>query len=62
MCSWTFADLEARVDQLNASETDLKNIIYRERVPERYLNMNISSCLMSASSTWSFKKPRIVTL
>jgi chromosome segregation ATPase len=25
------ADLEARVDQLKASETDLKNIIYREK-------------------------------
>jgi hypothetical protein len=23
-------DLEARVDQLKASETDLKNIVYRE--------------------------------
>jgi hypothetical protein len=26
-----FADLEARVDQLKASETDLKNIVYREK-------------------------------
>jgi hypothetical protein len=31
MSSWTFADLEARVDQLKASETDLKNIIYQEK-------------------------------
>jgi hypothetical protein len=31
MNSWTFADLEARVDQLKASETDLKNIVYREK-------------------------------
>jgi hypothetical protein len=31
MCSWTFADLEARVDQLKASETDLKNIVYQEK-------------------------------
>jgi hypothetical protein len=30
MNSWTFADLEAWVDQLKASETNLKNIIYRE--------------------------------
>jgi hypothetical protein len=56
MCSLTFADLEAWVDQLKASETDLK------KMPERYLNMNISSYLMSASSTWSFEKPQIVTL
>jgi uncharacterized protein YhaN len=26
-----FADLEARVDQLKASETDLKNIVYQEK-------------------------------
>jgi hypothetical protein len=31
MCSWTFADLEAWVDQLKASETDLKNIVYQKK-------------------------------
>jgi hypothetical protein len=31
MNSWNFADLEARVDQLKASETNLKNIVYREK-------------------------------
>jgi hypothetical protein len=31
MNSWTFADLEAWVDQLKASETDLKNIVYQEK-------------------------------
>jgi predicted transcriptional regulator len=31
MNSWTFADLEARVDQLKAMETDPKNIVYREK-------------------------------
>jgi septal ring factor EnvC (AmiA/AmiB activator) len=31
MNSCTFTDLEARVDQLKASETDLKNIVYREK-------------------------------
>jgi hypothetical protein len=31
MNSWIFADLEAKVDQLKASETDLKNIVYREK-------------------------------
>jgi hypothetical protein len=31
MNSWTVADLKARVDQLKASETDLKNIVYREK-------------------------------
>jgi hypothetical protein len=62
MNSWTFTDLEARVDQLKASETDLKNIVYREKDAREVLNMNISSCLMSASSTWSFVKPQTVTL
>jgi hypothetical protein len=27
----SFADLEARVDQLKALETDLKNIVYRDK-------------------------------
>jgi hypothetical protein len=27
----SFADLEACVDQLKASKTDLKNIVYREK-------------------------------
>jgi hypothetical protein len=31
MNSWTSADLEARVDHLKASETNLKNIVYREK-------------------------------
>jgi hypothetical protein len=31
MNSWIFADLEAWVDQLKASETDLKNIVYRKK-------------------------------
>jgi hypothetical protein len=31
MNSWNFSDLEARVDQLKALETDLKNIVYREK-------------------------------
>jgi Tfp pilus assembly protein PilO len=31
MCYLAFADLEAQVDQLKASETDLKNIVYREK-------------------------------
>jgi hypothetical protein len=26
-----FADLEARVEQLKASETDMKNLFYREK-------------------------------
>jgi hypothetical protein len=37
MNSWTVADLEARVDQLKASETDLKNIVYREKDAQEVL-------------------------
>jgi hypothetical protein len=37
MNSWTFADLEAPVDQLKASETDLKNIVYREKDAQEVL-------------------------
>jgi FtsZ-binding cell division protein ZapB len=31
LCLALFAELETRVDQLKASETDLKNIVYREK-------------------------------
>jgi FtsZ-binding cell division protein ZapB len=31
MNSWTFVVLEVRVDQLKASKTDLKNIVYQEK-------------------------------
>jgi hypothetical protein len=34
---WIFADLEAWVDQLNALETDLKNIVYREKDAQEVL-------------------------
>jgi hypothetical protein len=30
------AELETRVDQLQASETDLKNLFYREQEAARY--------------------------
>jgi hypothetical protein len=34
------ADLEARVDQLKASKTDLKNILYRETDRREVLEYN----------------------
>jgi hypothetical protein len=55
------AELEGRVEQLRASEVDMKNLFYWRRRPVRYLNMTISSWLTSAISTWSFKLPQIVT-
>jgi hypothetical protein len=56
------AELEARVDQLKASETDLKNIVYRETDAREVLEMSTKSRVMSASITWSFVKPQTVTL
>jgi hypothetical protein len=38
-----FADLEARVEQLKASEVNMKNLFYREKDAVRYLSTNISS-------------------
>jgi hypothetical protein len=58
--SLLFAELEARVDQLKASETDLKNIFYQEQ-PARYSSLIIRSLPSSATSTWSFVLLPIVT-
>jgi hypothetical protein len=55
------AELETRVEQLRASEVDMKNLFYRRRRPVRYLNMIISSWLTSVTSAWSFVLRRIVT-
>jgi hypothetical protein len=55
------AELETRVEQLRASEVDMKNLFYWEKEALRYLNMIISSWLTSAISTWSFELARIVT-
>jgi hypothetical protein len=57
-----FADVEAQVEELKASETDIKNLFYRKRMPTRYLSMIISSWPMSVVCTWSFGSPRTVTL
>jgi Skp family chaperone for outer membrane proteins len=38
--SLLFAELEARVDQLKASETDLKNIFYREQEARQVLELD----------------------
>jgi hypothetical protein len=55
------AELETSVDQLKASETDMKNLFYREKEAARYWSMIISSLLRSATTTWSFALRRIVT-
>jgi hypothetical protein len=54
-----FAELEARVDQLKASETDLKNIVYREKDAREVLEYEYKQ-LSHECGTWSFAKPRIV--
>jgi P2-related tail formation protein len=55
------AELETRVDQLKALETDMKNLFYWEKEARGVLDMIISSLLTSATSTWSFALRRIVT-
>jgi hypothetical protein len=37
----SFPDLEARVDQLKASETDLMNIVYREKDVRGFMHMDL---------------------
>jgi hypothetical protein len=54
-----FAELETRVEQLRASEVGTSST--GRRRPVRYLNMTISSWLMSAISTWSFELCWIMT-
>jgi hypothetical protein len=56
------ADLEEKVDQLKASETDLKNIVYRETDKREVLEYEYAQFSMSVSSSWSSIKPQIVTL
>jgi FtsZ-binding cell division protein ZapB len=55
------AELETHVEQLRASEVDMKNLFYREKEARRYLNMTIRSWLTSATSTWSFVLRQTVT-
>jgi hypothetical protein len=38
-----FADLVTRVEQLKASDVNMKNLFYREKDAVRYLSTNISS-------------------
>jgi Skp family chaperone for outer membrane proteins len=39
-CALSFAELEARVDQLKTLETDLKNIFYREQEARQVLELD----------------------
>jgi hypothetical protein len=54
-------ELETRVEQLRASEVDMKNLFYREKEAREVLEYDYNSWLMSAISTWILKLPRIVT-
>jgi hypothetical protein len=36
----SFAELETRVEQLNTSETDLKNLLYREQEARQVLELD----------------------
>jgi hypothetical protein len=61
--SLSFADLEAWVDQLKASETDLKNMVYRKKDAREVLEYEYKQLSHECvSCTWSFVKPPIVNL
>jgi hypothetical protein len=57
-----FAGLEARVEQLKASEIDMKNLFYREKDAREVLEYDYKQLAMSVVRTWSFGSPLIVTL
>jgi hypothetical protein len=57
------ADLEAWVEQLKASETDMKNFFYREKDARDVLEYDYKQLAHECNMyTWSFGSPRIVTL
>jgi hypothetical protein len=55
------AELETRVEQLKASEVDMKNLFYREKEARKVLEYEYKKLLTSATSTWSFVLRQIVT-
>jgi hypothetical protein len=59
-CALLFAKLETRVEQLKTSETDLKNLFYRQEA-RQVLELDYKELPSSATSTWSFVLPPIVT-
>jgi hypothetical protein len=56
------AELETRVEQLRASEVDIKNLFYREKEAREVLEYDYKQLAYSAIGTWSFGLPRIVIL
>jgi hypothetical protein len=56
------ADLEARVEQLKASEVDMKNLFCREKYAREVLEYDYKRLAHSVICTWSFGSPWIVTL
>jgi hypothetical protein len=59
--SLLFAELETRVEKLKTSETDLKNLFYREQEARQVLELYYKDLPTSVTSTWSFVLPPIVT-
>jgi hypothetical protein len=50
------------VEQLKASEVDMKNLFYREKDAREVLEYDYKQLAMSIICIWSFGSPRIVTL
>jgi hypothetical protein len=49
------------VEQLRTSETDMKNLFYREQEARQVLELDYRNLPLSATSTWSFALLPIVT-
>jgi hypothetical protein len=60
-CALLFAELETRVEQLKTSETDLKNLFYREQEARQVLELDYKELATTATSTWSSVLHPIVT-
>jgi hypothetical protein len=57
-----FAELETRVEQLKASEVDMKNLFYREKEAREVLEYDYKQLAYECDKHWSFGLHRIVIL
>jgi uncharacterized membrane protein len=57
-----FADLEARVEQLKASEVNMMNLFYREKDAREVLEYDYKQLAHECNMHMELRSPRIVTL
>jgi hypothetical protein len=58
---WLIAELESRFDQLKASETDLKNLFYREQEARQVLEYDYKQLAYECDKHMELRLRRIVT-